>query len=420
LFSGKSEWKVASASANANHSTTFIAGGPAEGGSQPLRRCISCQGREQPSPIHPSGEPFGPRLSHSSPIASSQSCRVLASHRNRFKLDPYGGRHTFTKSVRRAILREPQVALGSLFAPATISSQGSRAPRKGAKRIRILLLDDERSFRGEVEAALAESGFEYRLESVADLAPALERLESGSVDIALLCLAAGGAGGEQGLATLAACLAHAADVPVIVITSAADELLALRAVRAGAQDHLIRGQLYGTMLARTLRFAIERHQLRVQDERRRERLEADLRALQAVLSSPPTEVTARAYGSLPLSQAAPAEFEDLVERYSRLLEVALDRRIYKVEDDLSASMRVMADRLGFLQAGPRDVVAIHSATVERKTGHTTAERRAAYLDEARLTVLGLMGHLVSYYRRHALGSGGRQPDPATMAEGMDR
>ena len=58
----------------------------------------------------------------------------------------------------------------------------------------------------------------------------------------------------------------------------------------------------------------------------------------------------------------------------------------------------MADELGFLKAGPRDVVQIHRAVLKKKTREVVIAKAQAYAEEGRLLALELMGHLVSYYR----------------------
>ncbi len=66
---------------------------------------------------------------------------------------------------------------------------------------------------------------------------------------------------SQGLDTLG--LGHAGcEVPVVVISGRDDIAFSLKAMQHGAQDYLIKGQIQPSDLVQTLRYAIERQQLR--------------------------------------------------------------------------------------------------------------------------------------------------------------
>jgi diguanylate cyclase (GGDEF)-like protein len=56
----------------------------------------------------------------------------------------------------------------------------------------------------------------------------------------------------------------APDVPIVVLADRAEEATALLAIRAGAQDYLIKPELYPALLGRSLRYAIERKRTEVQ------------------------------------------------------------------------------------------------------------------------------------------------------------
>jgi PAS domain S-box-containing protein len=62
----------------------------------------------------------------------------------------------------------------------------------------------------------------------------------------------------QGFETFERLLSHGRNLPVLVLSGVDDELLALRMVHAGAQDYLVKGKFDAAMLARTMRYAIER------------------------------------------------------------------------------------------------------------------------------------------------------------------
>src|SRR5262249_53774322 len=63
---------------------------------------------------------------------------------------------------------------------------------------------------------------------------------------------------SQGLDTLRRAHAFCQNLPVVVLTGLRDEASGVEAVREGAQDYLIKGQLDGPLLVRALRYAIER------------------------------------------------------------------------------------------------------------------------------------------------------------------
>jgi hypothetical protein len=113
-------------------------------------------------------------------------------------------------------------------------------------------------------------------------------------------------------------------------------------------------------------------------------------------------IAARSFGLLPLRESLPDLFYELTQHYGELLDLALEQRLYKVNHQLSESLRALGEQLGFLKAGPRDVVQIHHTALEIKAAQVTPSKAQAYLEEGRLLVLELMGYVASYYRNQAL------------------
>src|ERR1700681_3138927 len=113
-----------------------------------------------------------------------------------------------------------------------------------------------------------ETGAEHlKLEHVDRLDAALARLSNDTFDVILLDLSLPD---EQGLATLTRTHAHAPNVPIVVLTGLDDEALAVKAVRAGAQDYLVKGRVDGDLLIRSMRYATERARAVEALERREE------------------------------------------------------------------------------------------------------------------------------------------------------
>jgi len=99
------------------------------------------------------------------------------------------------------------------------------------------------------------AGAAFCLDGVTRLADALPRLAAGPVDVALLDLSLPDG---QGLEVIRRVRAVAPRVPIVVMSGNDDEALAVAGVRDGAQDYLVKGRVEGDMLARALRYAIER------------------------------------------------------------------------------------------------------------------------------------------------------------------
>jgi len=78
---------------------------------------------------------------------------------------------------------------------------------------------------------------------------------------------------SRGIATLRSLRLRAPEIPVIILTSAQQESLAQQALKEGAQDYLVREEINSRYLFRTLRYAIERHQIDAKIRRSRDQLE---------------------------------------------------------------------------------------------------------------------------------------------------
>lgn len=90
------------------------------------------------------------------------------------------------------------------------------------------------------------------------IAEGLEMLAHGGIDVILLDLYLPDG---EGLNTVHRVLAKAGDIPVVALTVANDRGTAFRALQAGAQDFLYKDEFDGEILARALRYAIERQRL---------------------------------------------------------------------------------------------------------------------------------------------------------------
>ena len=96
------------------------------------------------------------------------------------------------------------------------------------------------------------------VERVDRLSKGLDRLAVGDIDAVLLDL---GLPDSQGLSTFERMYAASQHVPILILTAFKDDVLAVEAVRRGAQDYLIKGRIDGALLVRAVTYAIERKKL---------------------------------------------------------------------------------------------------------------------------------------------------------------
>jgi signal transduction histidine kinase len=104
----------------------------------------------------------------------------------------------------------------------------------------------------------------FHLTHLLRMSDALAHLAKGGVDIILLDM---GLPDGHGLDTVRRTQTVAPGVPVIVLTGLDDEALAADAMKEGAQDYLIKGQIESRALPRALRHAIERHRMQAESDR---------------------------------------------------------------------------------------------------------------------------------------------------------
>jgi signal transduction histidine kinase len=122
--------------------------------------------------------------------------------------------------------------------------------------IRVLLIEDDS---GETQLICdmlsGADGVTFEPECVSWLSMGLERLATGAINVILLDL---GLPDSQGLDTFTKVYARVPKVPIVVLTCLDDVTLAIKAVRGGAQDYLVKSQVDSKLLIRSLHYAIER------------------------------------------------------------------------------------------------------------------------------------------------------------------
>jgi diguanylate cyclase (GGDEF)-like protein len=125
--------------------------------------------------------------------------------------------------------------------------------------LKVLLIEDNAGDARLIQEMLKDiATASFESEWVSSLSAGLERLSEIHFDALLLDL---GLPDSKGIETLEQLLSQSPEVPVIVLTGLADEMLGIEAVQKGAQDYLVKGPVNSDLLVRAIRYAIERKRL---------------------------------------------------------------------------------------------------------------------------------------------------------------
>jgi two-component system, cell cycle response regulator len=124
--------------------------------------------------------------------------------------------------------------------------------------IRILLVSEDREARRLRDLLESQSSSEFRITHVHGIEPAAECLSTESADVLLLDI---GPDQARGRAIVQAATAAVPSVPTVILSESESESLAVESLQQGAQDFIAKERLDRATLARSLRYAIERHRL---------------------------------------------------------------------------------------------------------------------------------------------------------------
>jgi PAS domain S-box-containing protein/putative nucleotidyltransferase with HDIG domain len=139
------------------------------------------------------------------------------------------------------------------------SCQGdSKRAGMNEKSIKTLLLEDNPGDIRLIREMLKEDqAIRFNIVHKDRLSEGLHYLDENDVDAVILDL---GLPDSIGLETFTQFYEKNIHLPIIVLTGTDDDQLALKAVQGGAQDYLVKGQINGQLLSRSIQYAIERKQ----------------------------------------------------------------------------------------------------------------------------------------------------------------
>lgn len=128
-----------------------------------------------------------------------------------------------------------------------------------AQRYHLLLIEDDPADWMLFEALIAdEGGHTFEMTRVATITEAQALVDTTDFDLLVVDLHLPD---TDGWATFERVAPLCSQMPVVLLSSLVDETFADRAVRAGAQNYLIKGEASGRLLVRLLLHAIERHRI---------------------------------------------------------------------------------------------------------------------------------------------------------------
>ncbi|MEO8090128.1 MAG: ATP-binding protein [Gemmatimonadales bacterium] len=230
--------------------------------------------------------------------------------------------------------------------------------------IAILLVEDNRGDVRLIQEMLSKPlAVPYTLEVANSLAAGLERIRRGGIDVLLLDL---GLPDSTGVNTFASVHASTPALPIIVLTGFGDQSVALKVMQQGAQDYLIKGQVDGDLIWRTIRYALERQrgrrELILSETRVRhlnESLERRVADRTAELAAANRELETFTY-SVSHDLRAPLRQIDgfsriLVEHAGTGLDSKSLHYLRRIQEGTQHMGRLVDDLLGLAQLGRQDV-----------------------------------------------------------------
>lgn len=123
------------------------------------------------------------------------------------------------------------------------------------KNYHILAIEDNKADAALIKIYLEDAALPSKVLEASSLEAGIQAVFNNNVDLVLLDLTLPD---SDRFATLKRFLEEAPDVPVIVMTGYKDDIMGIQAVRAGAQDFLVKGEFDGKDLVKSIKYSLQR------------------------------------------------------------------------------------------------------------------------------------------------------------------
>lgn len=199
------------------------------------------------------------------------------------------------------------------------------------------------------------------------------------------------------------------NMPIIFITAfSKDEQDIRKGYVLGAVDYVFKPVAPEILRAKVKVFAdlfdktqrLEQKSQQLKNER--DQLNQELQYFERMSGSDTSQISKQMFSVKTLRLGIPDEFERLTQDYAKSLILSVESQKFKTGESASEGLRSLAETLGFLGAGPRDVVELHTQVIKSLSQEAPSAKARVYLQEGRLMLIELMGLLVAYYRTRAV------------------
>ncbi|MCB0168750.1 MAG: PAS domain S-box protein [Anaerolineae bacterium] len=254
---------------------------------------------------------------------------------------------------------------------------------------KILLIEDNRGDARLIQQMLTRGPYALiQLLWVDSLSEGLAQLADQPVDAILLDL---NLPDSVGLQTFQQVYATVPQIPIVVLTGFDDDNLAAQALREGAEDYLVKGHIDGRLLGRSIRYAIERKQFKLELQLAQQQQQAIFEAIPDILfrfnrqgicldiQGPITRLPFpfQQWIGQPLEQLLSSDLALTIQ--NNIDRAFLKGRVVTDEFDFTVNNKIRYFEGRFVVCGPDEVLAIvRDVTRPKKTQRTMIENKERY------------------------------------------